>query len=134
NSAVSLDNLVGADHERCWKRESECFCWPGVENEFDLGQLHHREIGRLCAAEDAADIDAGLAIADGVVGPVAPQASRLGIVTCVEYRGDGLGGGERNQLLAPTIEKWTPRDEQRIGALLSDAREGETQLPLIARR
>jgi hypothetical protein len=31
-----FDHLVGADHERRWKREPERFCRLGVENQFDL--------------------------------------------------------------------------------------------------
>ena len=34
----------------------------GVDDQFELGRLHDRQVRRLCALEDAADIDADLTI------------------------------------------------------------------------
>ena len=31
-----------------------------IDDELELGRLHHRQVGRLLALENAADIDAGL--------------------------------------------------------------------------
>src|SRR5262249_35853648 len=50
--------------------------YPGcleVEHELEFGRLHHRQVGRLFALENAPGIDAGLAIGIGDAGSIADQ-------------------------------------------------------------
>jgi hypothetical protein len=52
--AGSLDHLGGADEQRCWYLNRERHCRSQIDDELELGGLHHRQIGRRGAFEDAA--------------------------------------------------------------------------------
>jgi hypothetical protein len=60
-----LDHLVGARKQRRRHGEPERFGGLEVDHQLELGRLENRQIGRLLALENPADIDAGLAIAFG---------------------------------------------------------------------
>ena len=49
-----------------------------VDDQLELGRLHHRQVGGLFALENPADVDAGLAISSGMIGSVAHQAAGIG--------------------------------------------------------
>ena len=60
-SPTLVDHLVGELLQRFRQFQSER---PGslrVDNEFELGRLHDRKVGRLCPVENAADVNPHLA-------------------------------------------------------------------------
>src|SRR6266436_406269 len=57
-----FDHLVGAAEQREWHREPKRLGGLQVEDQFDLGELLHRQRGGILALENATDIDADLAI------------------------------------------------------------------------
>ena len=68
---VSFDHLVGGGEQRVRHRQPER---PGgfeIDHEFELGRLHHRQIARLGALENPADIYAALAIRIAKLGGIA---------------------------------------------------------------
>src|SRR5881396_2214643 len=56
--AHSLDHLVGARKQRRRHIEAECSRGHKIDDEFELGSLHDRQVGRLGALEDLTGIDA----------------------------------------------------------------------------
>src|SRR5262245_2046790 len=60
--AHSFDHLVGAAEQREWHREPKRLGSLEVKDQFDFGELLHRQIGGVLALENATDIDADLAI------------------------------------------------------------------------
>src|SRR5262245_46364055 len=58
----SFDHLVGAAEQREWHREPKRLGSLEVKDQFDFGELLHRQIGGVLALENATDIDADLAI------------------------------------------------------------------------
>ena len=56
-----IDDLVGGHLHDQRHREAECLCRFEIDDEFDLGRLHHRKLGGLLTLEDAIDIEGGLA-------------------------------------------------------------------------
>jgi hypothetical protein len=60
--AGSLDHLVGEQLHRIGHGETECIGGLQVDHQLELCRLHDRQIGRLGAFEDAADVAAGLVI------------------------------------------------------------------------
>jgi len=57
-----FDHLVGGGEQRRRHREAEHSGSRGVDDEFEPARLHHRQVRRLDALEDAAGIGAELAI------------------------------------------------------------------------
>src|SRR5262249_5337878 len=60
--AASFDHLVGAAEQREWHREPKRLGSLEVKDQFDFGELLHRQIGGILALENATDIDADLSI------------------------------------------------------------------------
>jgi hypothetical protein len=55
-----LDNLVGGGQQRFRDGEADCFGGLEVDGEHELGRLHNRQVGGLCAVENFAGMDASL--------------------------------------------------------------------------
>jgi hypothetical protein len=68
---TSFDHLVGELLEVQGHVETERLGGLEVDCQFELCRLHHRQIGRVGALENPADIDSGLAIHLLGVGSVA---------------------------------------------------------------
>jgi len=57
-----LDNFVGKREQTIWHREPQSLGGLEAEHQVELGRLHHRQVGRVLALENPADINAGPAI------------------------------------------------------------------------
>src|SRR5262245_12878958 len=101
-SLVSLfDHLVG-DSEQPWRQaEAECLGGVEIDHELELGRLHDRQVRRLRALEDAANIDTSQAISLGDAGSVAHQTA-------------SFGKRQRNELYAAVVGKRAGTDQNRI--------------------
>src|SRR4051794_9976526 len=69
-NARSLDDVVGGDQQALRNGEAECPGGAGVDDELELGRLHHREIAGLLAFKDARGVDAGFPVGVGDAGAV----------------------------------------------------------------
>src|SRR5262249_49266314 len=77
----SFDHLVGDGEKRRWNRDAKHPRGLGVDDQLELRRLHDRQVRRLCALEDAADIAADLASRVVRVASVAHQPPNFGVVT-----------------------------------------------------
>src|SRR2546423_5965613 len=57
-----FDHLVGLCQQGCGRIEAQRPCGLQIENEFELGRPHHRQARRRLSLEDAAGVNADLAI------------------------------------------------------------------------
>jgi hypothetical protein len=71
------------------------------DDELELGRLHHRQIGRLFALEDAPGISAGQTICIEQTRSVAHEAAGLNELTEGIYCGRRMVGRQRGELIAP---------------------------------
>src|SRR6516165_7921643 len=73
-STPSFDHLVGDGEYARRNSEAKHPCSLKIDNQLELGRLQHRQIGGLLTLENAAGIDARLAICVLKTGPIAHQA------------------------------------------------------------
>ena len=69
-----LDHLVGDGEQLVGHRQAKRLGGFEVDDHLELGRLHDRQITRLGALEQAAGIDAGLAVGVLDAGAIADQA------------------------------------------------------------
>jgi hypothetical protein len=72
---VLFDHFVGGHEQRCWNYEAERFCGVHVYNELDFGRLLNRQLSRLVAFKNAADVNAQFASGIEKVRSVAHKAT-----------------------------------------------------------
>src|SRR5215471_3227540 len=109
---TSFNHLVGGNEQLVWRGEAE---HPGglvVNDQFEFRRLHDRQIGRLRALEDAAGIDADLAIHIHNVASIAHQSAGLGKFTVPIYRGEPMAPRQEDEFDTPSVEECVVADEE----------------------
>src|SRR5215475_3574507 len=84
---TSFDHLVGGSQQLVRHSEAEHPGGRGVDDEFELARLHDRQIRRLRALEDAAGVDADLAVSIPQTRTVAYQPADFGMFGAWIYCG-----------------------------------------------
>src|SRR5262245_15982048 len=95
-----------------------------IDDEFHLNGLLHRQVARLCALEDLADIDAKLAEAIEQVRCVTHQTAGLHKIALMIDCRNAVTGCEVDDLLALGKEKHVPQDNQSARAPRGEGGEG----------
>ena len=96
----SLDHLVGAQEERLRDREPERLGRLEVDHQLEFRGQHDRQVGWLVAFEDAAGVDARLAIGIRSAGSVAEQATGFGDLAISISRRHGMACHQRDKFVA----------------------------------
>src|SRR5262245_24580949 len=86
--SCSLDHLVGGGEERWWDGEAEHRARRKIDNRHEPGRLHDRQIRRLRALENAACVDADVAIPIPQTCAVAHQSADFGMMAVLVYCGN----------------------------------------------
>jgi hypothetical protein len=90
--AASLDHLVGEREQLVGHLQAQRLGYAEVDDQLELGWLHHREVGRLLALEDSTGVDAHLMIGVGQIRPVACQAPGDRVFALFINRRNGVAG------------------------------------------
>src|ERR1700730_1592810 len=115
-----LDNLVGAGEQRRRHVDAERLGGYKIDDHFESRRLHHWKVGGLLALNDAAGIEADLAIGIGQARSVSHQTTGRDRFPKWIDRGNAVARCQCAQLLALDDEEWIRGDKERIGALLAN--------------
>ena len=81
-----LDDLIGGHLHDQRYREAEPLCRFEIDDQFELGRLHHWKLGGLLTLEDAIDIEGRLAELVVLVSSIREEATRIDILAALKGR------------------------------------------------
>src|ERR1700738_5060984 len=123
-SGASFDDLVDARQDRLGNGEAERLRGLEVDYQLECRRLLDRQIGRIGARENAADIGPGLANGSREARSVADQPAGLCEFTPIVHRRNGMTCCQRHELLAPAVEA----GHNRSGMQLDEGWESSVDL------
>src|SRR5262249_60570639 len=95
---TSFDHLVGAREQRGGNFEADRACGRQVDDQFKLGRLYYRKVGRLGTLEDFPSLDADLAVRFRLARSIAHQSASLRIFPYILDGGKRMAARQRGQL------------------------------------
>src|SRR5450759_4482116 len=116
-TAALFDNLVGDGEHRGRHHDVERSRGLKVDDEFEFGKLGDREVGGLCAIEDAASVDADSTKHVRDVGSVAHQPADFDITTVRKSHRNAVVRRQDGNLYAAAVEESVSSDEEGIETL-----------------
>src|SRR5262245_51857956 len=125
---TSLDHFVGGDEQLVGHSEAEHSGGLVVDDQLELAGLYDWQVRGFRALEDATGIIADLTIHIHNVASVGHQPAGLGKFTVPIYRGEPVAPRQEDELDTPSVEECVVADEEGVGALARNSREGRIDL------
>src|SRR5207244_10467952 len=101
----SFDDPVGADEEHWRNAEAERFGGLQIDDQFEFGRLHDRQVSRLFTLKNAASVNAGLAKTVRKVRIVADQSAALDNLAVRVNRWHPMARCQRHDLIQSAKEQ-----------------------------
>ena len=110
-NCVLFDHLIGQRKHRWRNLETKDLGGLEIDDKFEFGRLHDRQIGRLFASEDFAGINTALMDSLDKACAVAQQTTSPSELTREIHGRHSMLGRQRYNLIAAIDEKWIVRDD-----------------------
>src|SRR5262245_64823083 len=104
--SCSFDHLVGAGRQCGRHFEAQHLCGAQIDDEFELGWLHDRQVGGMLALENPRSIDADLTISVGKACSITHETTGRDVLAQFIDRWNGVVVCKRVELLARAVERW----------------------------
>src|SRR6516225_2940972 len=130
--AHSFDHLVGAADERQRDGQPERSRGLEIDDQLDFRRLLDRQVARLLALEDAADINPGLTIHVRKAAIIAHQAPGRGEFAKLKDRGHAMTHRQRGEMFAAADEQSVGADHETAGLEFEQSGEGGVEIALAA--
>ena len=126
--AALFDHLIRSYLQSLWDCKPKCFGGFEIYNEFELGRLQYRQIGRFFALENPAGIDTGLPPSMRKVRCVAHKTADCHGRAPGVNRWHGMSGRQRDDLIGIGKKRNSAAYHERVSPLLNNVREGRLEL------
>jgi hypothetical protein len=125
---ASFNNMIGAAELGERKGDAERLRGFEVDDQLDLGDLLHRQVGGFFALENAAGVDANAAMGIEIVGSVAHKTAHINeLAVCIDGR-HGVASRQRDQPLTLGQKEILAADHECARPLADKRREGRVNL------
>src|SRR5262249_33920794 len=129
----SLNYLVGKGEQLVGNLEIELPCRFEVDHQLEFGRLNCRQVRRLFAAENTADVYSCLAVGIDLAGSVAHQSASISVYAIGIDCGYRVTSRQHRELLTLADEESIRNHPQRGNASFNERRKRRTQVSFDAR-
>jgi hypothetical protein len=127
----SLDHLVGGEQQTGRHLKAERSGGLQIDDELELGRLGDWQLGRLCAVQDLASIDAGLTKTSAILCRSSSGRRPFDIDALGISRGNPISCRQGGKLHTAAAEEGVGGNEQRFGTLARNRGEGRIDLAAV---
>jgi hypothetical protein len=113
-SSILFEHLVGKPQQRRRDREAQCLCRPEIDDHFEPGRLHDRQIRGLFAPENTANIQCCLPPCISLVRTIADQTADAGLVATIIDRRNLVAQRQLGQMIGNHAEERIGANNKRV--------------------
>ena len=115
-----FDHLVGQGEQLIRNLQAKRLRDAEIDDQFELGRLRYRKVGRFLTFEDTARVHADLAIGVGQMRSVTDESPGCSKLAPIVNRGKDMACRQCNDLIAPPEEVGIGTDDERAGSLVNE--------------
>jgi hypothetical protein len=128
-----LNYLISGGQQRLGDGKAESLGGPEVDNKLERRRLNNRQVGRLCALEDPAGIDAHLMIGIRKPRAITHEAACDDLMAVRVSRRDCMPSRQHDELLGPKPDQRIVTYQERTGTSLDKGGKDRIEVAFAGR-